>query len=165
MAYGFVVVAGSGGSSADVAVNNHNSSANAHSQIFTEINRKISEVEVKADTAANKANNAASVNFTRTLNSGTKIGTITINGVDTELYSEKNTDTVYTHPATAGNKHIPAGGALGQILKWSSEGTAEWGNYSNATTTESGLMSAADKEKLDSGYVVKHDSGGYYVEV
>lgn len=37
--------------------------------------------------------------------------------------------------------------------------------YSDATTSAAGLMSAADKSKLDSGYVVKHDSGGYYVEV
>ena len=36
------------------------------------------------------------------------------------------TDTVYTHPTTAGNKHIPSGGSSGQILKWSSNGTAVW---------------------------------------
>lgn len=38
------------------------------------------------------------------------------------------TDTVYTHPTTAGNKHIPAGGAAGQILKYSADGTAVWGD-------------------------------------
>lgn len=62
------------------------------------------------------------------------------------------TDTVYTHPNTAGNKHIPAGGSSGQILKWSAAGTAVWGaekTYSEATTSISGLMSAADKTKLD----------------
>ena len=37
------------------------------------------------------------------------------------------TDTVYTHPTTSGNKHIPSGGASGQILKWSADGTAAWG--------------------------------------
>lgn len=36
------------------------------------------------------------------------------------------TDTVYTHPTTAGNKHIPSGGSTGQILKWSADGTAIW---------------------------------------
>lgn len=40
----------------------------------------------------------------------------------------KFTDTVYTHPTTAGNKHIPSGGSAGQILKWSASGTAIWGN-------------------------------------
>lgn len=33
----------------------------------------------------------------------------------------------YVHPTTAGNKHIPAGGSSGQILKWSASGTAVWG--------------------------------------
>lgn len=62
--------------------------------------------------------------------------------------------TVYTHPTSAGNKHIPAGGSSGQILRWSADGTAVWGNdnnttYSNATQTTSGLMSDTDKTKLD----------------
>ena len=86
----------------------------------------------------------------------------------------------YTHPTTAGNKHIPTGGSSGQVLKYSSSGTAVWGTdnntittingktgaitksditalgipsqdttYSNATTTVSGLMSGADKTKLN----------------
>ncbi len=38
------------------------------------------------------------------------------------------TDTKYTHPTTSGYKHIPSGGASGQILKWSADGTAVWGN-------------------------------------
>ena len=36
-------------------------------------------------------------------------------------------DTVYTHPTTSGNKHIPSGGSSGQILRWSADGTAVWG--------------------------------------
>jgi len=32
----------------------------------------------------------------------------------------------YTHPTTAGNKHIPAGGTTGQILVNTGDGTAEW---------------------------------------
>ena len=38
----------------------------------------------------------------------------------------KFTDTVYTHPTNSGYKHIPSGGSDGQILKWSSDGTAKW---------------------------------------
>lgn len=64
------------------------------------------------------------------------------------------TDTIYTHPTSAGNKHIPAGGSSGQILRWSADGTATWGadnntTYSVATQSSSGLMSADDKGKLD----------------
>lgn len=36
------------------------------------------------------------------------------------------TNTVYDHPDTPGNKHIPSGGGSGQILKWSANGTAYW---------------------------------------
>lgn len=39
----------------------------------------------------------------------------------------------YTHPVTSGNKHIPAGGASGQILRWSADGTAVWGADNNNT--------------------------------
>lgn len=64
------------------------------------------------------------------------------------------TDTIYTHPTSAGNKHIPSGGSSGQILRWSADGTAAWGSdnnttYSAATQSTEGLMSADDKTKLD----------------
>ncbi len=103
----------------------------------------------------------------------------------------------YVHPTTSGNKHIPSGGAEGQVLRWGSDGTAEWGDdedttysnfggataskagtaglvpapaagdqekylgadgtwkkpegttYDEATTEKAGLMSAADKAKVD----------------
>lgn len=65
-----------------------------------------------------------------------------------------DTNTVYSHPTTSGNKHIPSGGSAGQILRWSADGTAVWGadnntTYSVATQSANGLMSAADKKKLD----------------
>lgn len=57
----------------------------------------------------------------------------------------KFTDTVYIHPATAGNKHIPAGGASGQFLKWSADGTAVWAADNNTTysTFKAATASAA----------------------
>lgn len=103
----------------------------------------------------------------------------------------------YVHPTSAGNKHVPAGGASGQILGWSADGTAKWVDekdttysafkgatsdaagasglvpapgtanagqylkgdgtwgtptnttYSDATQSAHGLMTAADKTKLD----------------
>jgi hypothetical protein len=59
-----------------------------------------------------------------------------------------DTDTVYVHPTTAGNKHIPAGGSAGQILRYSSDGTAVWGadndtTYSVFTRSANGLTPAA----------------------
>lgn len=56
----------------------------------------------------------------------------------------KFTDTVYTHPTSSGNKHIPSGGSSGQILRWSADGTAVWGadnntTYSTGTATTAGI--------------------------
>ena len=50
----------------------------------------------------------------------------------------------YAHPTSAGNKHIPAGGSAGQILRWSADGTAQWGNDSN--TTYSDMKGATTKD-------------------
>lgn len=41
----------------------------------------------------------------------------------------------YSHPTSAGNKHIPAGGSAGQILRWSADGTATWGADKDTTYT------------------------------
>lgn len=62
----------------------------------------------------------------------------TVNGhtVNADVPSNaKFTDTVYTHPTSAGNKHIPSGGSNGQVLKYGgSSGTATWGTISNTDT-------------------------------
>lgn len=42
----------------------------------------------------------------------------------------------YVHPTSAGNKHIPSGGAAGQFLKYSSSGTAVWATPSYTTNTD-----------------------------
>ena len=60
-------------------------------------------------------------------------GNVKINSIET---------TVYSHPTSAGNKHIPAGGAAGQSLVYGgSSGTAAWGTAptivrSGATTPQ-----------------------------
>lgn len=48
-------------------------------------------------------------------------------------WDEVSKGAAYSHPTGAGNKHIPAGGASGQILRWSADGTAVWGNDNNTT--------------------------------
>lgn len=121
----------------------------------------------------------------------------------------------YSHPTSAGNKHIPAGGQSGQILRWSGDGSATWGpdynttysdfkaatasvaggsglvpapaagkqsqylrgdgiwatptntTYNDATQSVHGLMSTADKQKLDgfgaaSTYALKSDITAMY---
>ena len=62
-------------------------------------------------------------------------GQIAANGT----ISATNTDTVYVHPTSAGNKHIPTGGAAGQFLKYSSSGTATWATPSYTTNTNTQL--------------------------
>lgn len=162
-----------------------------------------------ANSAKTLAGGKSTVSFSRSLTSGTKVGTITINGTATDIYCQTNTDThytshlitgasatatanaaatngnvylnildnttvrdshnivgsgattvtsdangkitisstntVYTHPTTEGNKHIPSGGSSGQFLKYSAAGTAAWAtlaksdipalDYVSSTTT------------------------------
>lgn len=57
----------------------------------------------------------------------------------------------YSHPTSSGNKHIPAGGASGQILRWASNGTAQWGNDNN--TTYSAMKGASATANGSTGLV------------
>lgn len=63
----------------------------------------------------------------------------------------------YTHPTTSGNKHIPAGGASGQILRWSDDGTAVWG--ADKDTTYSVMKGATSSAAGSSGLVPAPASG------
>lgn len=60
--------------------------------------------------------------------------TITVTPGSGDAYTLTTQDTVYTHPTTAGNKHIPSGGSSGQFLGWNSDGTAKWVNNPNSDT-------------------------------
>jgi hypothetical protein len=61
----------------------------------------------------------------------------------------------YTHPTSAGNKHIPTSGSSGQFLKYSASGTAVWAADNNTTYSvgDGGLtqvnFTTADNSKLD----------------
>jgi len=61
----------------------------------------------------------------------------------------------YSHPTSAGNKHIPSGGSSGQFLKYTSAGTAVWAADNNTTYSvgDGGLtqvnFTTADNSKLD----------------
>lgn len=70
----------------------------------------------------------------------------------TGTITTQDTNTVYTHPTTSGNKHIPSGGSSGQILRWASDGTATWGADNNTTYTLSSFgvtATAAELNALD----------------
>ncbi|MDF2596789.1 MAG: hypothetical protein K0R69_3130 [Clostridia bacterium] len=74
-----------------------------------------------------------------------------LDGIDEEANN-------YSHPTTAGNKHIPSGGDTGQYLKYSASGTAAWDtitkdevglgsveNYGIATLAEAQAGTATNK--------------------
>lgn len=63
----------------------------------------------------------------------------------------------YIHPTTPGNKHIPEGGAAGQFLKWSGDGTAEWAPDNNTTYTD--MKGATYYEPGESGLVPAPEAG------
>ena len=84
----------------------------------------------------------------------TGLAGVATSGSYNDLSDKPTIPATYTHPTTTGNKHIPAGGASGQILRWSADGTAVWGadnntTYDVATQGAHGLMSKEDKTKLD----------------
>ena len=79
----------------------------------------------------------------------------------------KFTDTVYTHPTNSGYKHIPSGGSDGQILKWSSDGTAKWSdnilidseiNNTSTNPVQNKVVAAALNGKMP---VYSHNGGTF----
>lgn len=62
----------------------------------------------------------------------------------------------YVHPTTAGNKHIPSGGAANQILKYSASGTAIWADPS------SGPVAPQYAVKFESDFYAKKSSSTLY---
>ena len=48
----------------------------------------------------------------------------------------------YVHPTTSGNKHIPTGGTSNQVLKYSADGTAQWGTDADTVYTHPATHSA-----------------------
>ena len=88
-------------------------------------------------------------NFTnsgvRAVTTGVTNGTIVVNTNGTN-----DTITPYTHPTTEGNKHIPSGGAVGQLLKYSAAGTAVWSTITASdvgaapSNIDTGVMSVTE---------------------
>lgn len=74
----------------------------------------------------------------------------------------KFTDTVYTHPTTSGYKHIPSGGSTGQILKWSSSGTAVWGDLEVSSSGPSNIMDGSSTGSIVSLVPMPDTTPGTY---
>lgn len=169
---------------ADFAASGHTHDDRYYTE--TEINTKLTE---KADKSHSHSAASQSANGFMSAADKAKLDGIAANA----------NNYTYTHPVSSGNKHIPSGGASGQILRWSADGTAVWGpdnntvyanmtaasasaagksglvpapaagaqakylrgdgtwqtppdtntTYSVVTQSSNGLMSAADKKKLD----------------
>lgn len=105
-------------------------------------------------TAASFNGTASRANYATNAGTAAKLGTSDVGSATQPIYLKggvatactyqlhktvpadaKFTDTVYTHPTTSGNRHIPSGGSSGQILRWGADGTAVWGNDNNTTYT------------------------------
>ena len=104
-------------------------------------------VDTNGDGSANETLGASE---TLTLKKGTNITLAESGGVVT--ISSTDTNTVYTHPTTAGNKHIPAGGASGNFLKYDSAGTAVWATPSYTTNTDVDVSVANLETRLAGGF-------------
>ena len=96
------------------------------------------------------ANSSIWINTDKTVNIG-KAAITTLNGV-TVGSSPKFTDTVYTHPTSAGNIHLPSGGASGNFLKWASAGTGKWESLTKSEiTTALGYIPPTTDTKYSAG--------------
>jgi len=67
------------------------------------------------------------------------------------------TDTVYTHPTDAGNKHIPSGGAAGEFLRYSADGTAVWATPSYTTNTNTTYSAGTGLDLTGTTFSVETD--------
>lgn len=80
---------------------------------------------------------------------GQKVDKVSGKGLSTNDYTtaEKNklagvatNANNYVHPTTAGNKHIPSGGKADDVLMWSADGTAVWGEAGGAMLQENNTL-------------------------
>ena len=84
-------------------------------------------IKVNSEAIGQKIDSDADINIV-----GAGATTVSRNGNTITINSK---DTIYTHPTSAGNKHIPSGGEANNFLQWSSNGTAVWStiNWSEIT--------------------------------
>lgn len=129
------------------ATSNHTHSVYANQNAFSNVT--VGETTIAADSTTD----------TITLVAGSNV-TLTPDATNDKITIAAK-DTVYTHPTTSGNKHIPAGGSSGQILRWSADGTAVWGADNNTTYdaagTNLGLVKSGGDVTISSGVITVND--------
>lgn len=69
-------------------------------------------------------------------------------------------DLTYTHPTTPGNIHLPAGGAVKQMLQWSDAGTAKWIDVSGDVTVAVGGATVIGDQKVGFSKIVNSAAAG-----
>ena len=129
----------------------------------TEIDKLFVEKATKTELAQLREdveNMSSDVTVTPALTSGTKIGTITVDGTNKDLYAPNG----YTHPAYTAltgaptSNQTPAFGGTFSVSQPVSDATGHVTSLTNrtvkipnsiATSTANGLMSSTDKAKLD----------------
>jgi hypothetical protein len=124
--------------------------------------------------AANLTGTVADARFPATLPASSGVNLTALNASNISsgtLPAGRYTDTVYTHPTTAGNKHIPTAGATDQVLTYSSSGTASWAAPAAGGNSPRWWADFGSDQTLTSGTVTRitgfpatggvADGGGY----
>lgn len=118
-----------------------------------------SEKSVKYATSAGSASSATTANSSAKDSSGQIINstyiksasvsgqTVTFTRGDDTTFNitTQDTNTVYAHPTSAGYKHIPSGGSLGQVMTWTASGTVGWTNGNNVLWRSSAVWPTASQ--------------------
>ena len=102
----------------------------------TALNTKLTNIETAADVtdATNVTAAGALMDSELAGLAAVKATTGTFLTADqTKLDGIATSANLYVHPSSAGDKHIPTGGASGQFLKYSSSGTAVWAADNDTT--------------------------------
>ena len=100
-----------------------------------------------ANSANTLAGSKSTVSFSRSLTSGTKIGTIKINGTSTDLYCQTNTNTTYTFASgnTKGAFTVTPSGGSAQTVPIYGLGSAAYTDASTYLPLTGGIMTGPIK--------------------